>query len=135
MRVILDTNVLVSGIFFGGKPLEILRAWQKKRFRLVISHDILEEYLGIVEGLAARYPSTNAIEKVKTIAANAEMTLSLALSEQVCEDPDDDIFLSAALASKTKVIVSGDRLLRKVSGWRGIRVLTPSLFISEFLSK
>jgi predicted nucleic acid-binding protein len=44
IKAILDTNVLISGIFWKGVPFEILKAWQKHRFRLVISLPILYEY-------------------------------------------------------------------------------------------
>jgi len=135
MKAILDTNVIISAIFFGGKPLQILRAWKNGKITLIISQEILEEYLGIAAGLEQRYPNVEATGKIKAIAANSELTVSLRLPEQICEDKDDDIFLSAALASKTKIIVSGDKLLKKVSGWRGIRVISPASFVSEFLGK
>ena len=44
MRIILDTNVLVSGIFFSGPPFRILKAWRDHRLQLVVSTDILNEY-------------------------------------------------------------------------------------------
>jgi predicted nucleic acid-binding protein len=51
----------------------------------------------------------------------------------VSDDPDDDMFLAVALASQSEVVVSGDRDLRRVSGWRGIEVLTPRQFIDRHL--
>ena len=44
MKVVLDTNVLVSGIFFSGPPAGILRAWSQGKFQLVLSPEILDEY-------------------------------------------------------------------------------------------
>lgn len=44
MRVIMDTNVLVSGIFFSGPPFQILNAWQQQKLQLVLSPEILAEY-------------------------------------------------------------------------------------------
>ena len=55
------------------------------------------------------------------------------LPEPVSEDPDDDKFLACALASNTRIIVSGDSDLLKVTGYADIRVLTPKVFITEFL--
>ncbi len=43
MRVVLDTNVLISGIFFGGPPADILQAWRGKELELLISSEILAE--------------------------------------------------------------------------------------------
>ncbi len=52
----------------------------------------------------------------------------------VSADPDDDKFRAAAVASGASVIVSGDRHLVDVSGWRGIEVLTPREFIRQHLA-
>jgi predicted nucleic acid-binding protein len=57
------------------------------------------------------------------------------LPEPVCEDPDDDKFIACAVASRCKVIVSGDRHLLKLSGFGGIKVMRPGQFMDENLSK
>ena len=56
MRVILDTNVLVSGIFFGGVTGRIVDAWSEDLLALVLMPDILEEYARVGHDMAARYP-------------------------------------------------------------------------------
>jgi len=60
---------------------------------------------------------------------------SPALAKQICSDPDDDKFLACALASSTKVISSGDKALRKTSGYAGIEVLSPREFVDKYLKK
>lgn len=60
MKIVLDTNVLVSGIFFSGAPSKILEAWDEGAFELVISPEILEEYRRVVEELSSQYPSVEA---------------------------------------------------------------------------
>ena len=52
MKIVLDTNVLVSGIFFSGPPYEILKAWRDGRIGLVISTEILTEYQRVADELA-----------------------------------------------------------------------------------
>jgi predicted nucleic acid-binding protein len=54
-----------------------------------------------------------------------------ALPEQICADPDDDKFLACAIASAMPLIVSGDRHLLEVNGYRGIRILRPRDFLDE----
>ena len=54
-------------------------------------------------------------------------------SEPVCSDPDDDKFLACAIASGSRIIVSGDKHLIKVSGFEGIEVLKPSQFVKRHL--
>jgi predicted nucleic acid-binding protein len=56
------------------------------------------------------------------------------LAERVCSDPDDDKFLACAVASRTKIVVSGDKHLLAVSGFRGIKVVKPRQFVDEHLS-
>lgn len=135
MRVVLDTNVLVSGVFFTGPPSTILRAWRDRRITLLISAPILEEYGRVARELARKFPSVRLDSILTLLMVKAEMVEAPSLSEKVCEDPEDDKFLACALAGGCRLIISGDRLLRKTSGYRGIRVLTPGRFVKEFLKK
>lgn len=57
MRVILDTNVFVSGVFFTGPPYQILKAWREGRVKLIVSPEILEEYERVGKILAEEFPS------------------------------------------------------------------------------
>ena len=59
MRIILDTNVLVSGIFFGGPPFQILNAWRGNKLQLVMSTDILAEYQRVATVLGQKYPQVD----------------------------------------------------------------------------
>ena len=133
MRVILDTNVFVSGVFFSGPPFRILEAWRDRRLQLIASQEILEEYQRVGETLAEQFPGVNLQPIIDLVTTNAEIFPNQVLPESVCEDPDDDKFLACALISRCKVIVSGDRHLLKVSGFRGIKVVKPRQFISEYL--
>ena len=69
------------------------------------------------------------------VAAKAEMCPAQSLPAPVCVDPDDDKFIACALAGKIKVIVSGDKHLLQVSGYRDISVLKPREFFEAYLSK
>jgi putative PIN family toxin of toxin-antitoxin system len=133
MRIVLDTNVLISGIYFSGLPGKILQAWRSRKLQLLVSVEILEEYLSVAERLSSRYGDVEYEGILGLIVQNAELVQTTDLPEPVCEDLDDDKFLACALASNTNIIVSGDSDLLKVSGYTDIRVLTPKGFISEFL--
>jgi len=133
VRVILDTNVFVSGVFFSGPPFRILEAWRDRRLQLIASQEILEEYQRVGETLAEQFPGVNLQPIIDLVTTNAEIFPNQVLPESVCEDPDDDKFLACALISRCKMIVSGDRHLLKVSGFRGIKVVKPRQFISEYL--
>ncbi len=135
MKVILDTNVFVSGVFFGGPPYRILEAWRDAKIQLVVSQEILDEYRRIGENLAEQFPSVDLEPILELVIMGAEMFSVQNLREPVCKDPDDDKFLACALASKCKVIVSGDKNLLKVSGFRGIKVIRPRNFVDEYLKQ
>jgi len=135
MRIVLDTNVLISGIYFSGLPGKILQAWRSQKLQLAVSTEILEEYLNVAERLATQYVNVEHEEILGLIVQNTELVQSTDLPEPVSEDPDDDKFLACALASNTNVIVSGDSDLLKVSGYCGIQVMTPKSFITELLNQ
>ncbi len=133
MKVVLDTNVLISGIYFGGIPGKILEAWDARRFQLLVSTEILQEYLNVVERLADQCAGVEYESVLGLIIQNAELVQPSDLPESVSTDPDDDKFLACALAGDATTIVSGDSDLLKVSGYCGITVLTPKAFVSEYL--
>jgi putative PIN family toxin of toxin-antitoxin system len=135
VKIVLDTNVLISGIYFGGLPGKILEAWGARRFELLVSTEILQEYLNVAERLADRYAGVEYESILGLIIQNAELAQTSDLPEPVSTDPDDDKFLACALAGNSTTIVSGDSDLLNVSGYCGIKVLTPKAFISECLAK
>jgi len=133
VKVILDTNVFISGIFYSGPPNQILNAWRDGKIQLVISHDILREYLRVGEIFADKFPSIELQPILDLVTIEAELHVAEDLSERVCSDPDDDKFLACAIASGSKIIVSGDKHLVKVSGFHGIEILKPHEFIKRHL--
>ena len=134
MKIILDTNVFVSGVFFTGPPARILEAWRDGRVSVAVSAGILEEYRRVGVGLADRYDGVDLEPLLTLLAINAEIVEAPDLAEPVCDDSDDDKFLACALAAGAPVIVSGDKHLLRVSGWSGIEVLRPRQFCERHLA-
>ena len=134
MKVILDTNVFVSGIFFSGPPYQIIKAWRDGMLELAMSSDIFDEYRRIATILAEQFPPVNLQKLLEFLEREADFYDVPVLSEQVCDDPDDDKFLACALASDTKIIVSGDKHLLRVSGYQDIEVLKPKAFVDVYLA-
>ena len=133
MRIILDTNVLVSGIFFAGIPLKILSGIRQGQYRIVVTEDIVDEYRRTTEELANNFPNVDANSQLEIFLLSCEICQSQKLIEPVCADPHDDMFFACALASKARIIVSGDKHLLAVSGYQGINVLKPRQFIQTYL--
>jgi len=85
--------------------------------------------------LAKRFPFIEPPPILSLIATNSELVQAPRLPSQVCDDPDDDKFIACALASHSKIVISGDRHLLKKSGYQGISILSPSAFIRQYLHK
>ncbi len=133
MKIVLDTNVLVSGIFFTGPPADILKGWRNGNFILVTSKEILLEYHRVAEELSRRYPGIDITRILELITIYSEVVEPGNLQMAVSEDPDDDKFIACALAGNCEIIVSGDKHLLKVSGFRNIRIITPRKFYDTYL--
>jgi putative PIN family toxin of toxin-antitoxin system len=133
VRIVLDTNVLISGLFFTGPPRRILDGWRAGHVKLVLSESILDEYQRVGEELAARYRGIDPAPFLSLVALHGELCAVTPRVERICEDPDDDKFLACALAGRCKVIVSGDKHLLRVSGYHGIAVMRPRAFVDTYL--
>ena len=133
MKIVVDTNVLVSGIFFTGPPHRILQAWKDGKLQIVLSADIIDEYLRVSEALSGKFAGVDAQPILELLIKKAEIVQPKRLPEPVCDDPDDDKFLAAAISSGAKIIISADRHLLTVSGYQSISVLRPKTFEERYL--
>lgn len=96
MRIILDTNVWVSGIFWSGPPYTILKAWQAQRLRLVVSPDILAEYQRVSYLLRKKYPNVDLSPLMSLLMCHAEVYPPIILKSPISRDIDDDKFIACA---------------------------------------
>jgi putative PIN family toxin of toxin-antitoxin system len=135
MQIVLDTNVLMSGIFWSGAPSFILEAWMQHRLELVITTDILEEYLRVAEILNQKYPKVNAKPIIELIAVKSKLYCPVPLKQPISRDPDDDKFIAACLASNCHLIVSGDKDLLDISEFQKIKIYKPAKFVTDYLSR
>ncbi len=135
MRLIIDTNVFISGVFFSGPPYDILDAWRRGRIEVIVSPEILEEYRRVGQQLAREFPGVELEAFLELMTLRARIVDASPLKEKVCSDPDDDKFLACAIASRTKTICSGDKALLRVSGYEGITILKPKDVVVRYLHK
>lgn len=130
MKVVVDTNVLVSGIFWGGVPGKILDHWIEDSFELIVSDEIFTEYKRVIELLAKKAKGVNAESLINMIAIKSSFVKPNATIFPACDDPDDDKFLEAAVYGKAKYLVSGDKLLLKVAKYKSGLVILPRDFLA-----
>ena len=132
MRVVLDTNVLVSGVFFSGPPSRVLKAWRDGRLTLVYSAAIFEEYDRVFMELTDDFPTINARPILDLLVFYGEIVQAANITVSACRDPADDKFLQCLLASKADCLISGDRDLLE-GDFEDCSVLSPRQFCDRYL--
>ena len=83
MKIVLDTNVFVSGVFYTGPPYQVLEAWRDGQIQLVVSPEILLEYAEVGERLGERFEGVDLASFLRMVAANAQIVAAPALLGQV----------------------------------------------------
>ncbi|RMG87357.1 MAG: putative toxin-antitoxin system toxin component, PIN family [Candidatus Dadabacteria bacterium] len=131
MRVVVDTNVVVSAAFFGGQPQGILDAWRDGRIEIAVSEAILAEYEAVLRRIAERYPPINPEPVLRLLFSKTRLVQPARVDPTVCADPHDLKFIEAALGGAAQIIVSGDRHLLAVTGIPGVTVLRPAEFVDR----
>lgn len=106
MRIVLDTNVFISGIFFTGPPSRILKAWRDNNVHLLVSPPILEEYYRVGIELASQFRGVDLGPFLDLLTIQAEIVLAPTLPPVIHDDPSDDKFLEAAVAGKALHIIA-----------------------------
>ena len=131
MRVVLDTNILISAFAFpGGTPEAVYRLALEGRVELVTSPVLLAEFARV---LAEKFGWEEAWTE-EVVAHIARIATVVRPTDQVAEieaDPDDDHVLEAAIDGGAEWIISGDRHLLDLKRWRGIRVVRAAAFLAE----
>jgi putative PIN family toxin of toxin-antitoxin system len=130
--LVLDSNIYISGVLFGGKPRLIIEAALSGHVRLAISSPTLEEIQDVLSGSKFRFPSAAAREIVIEIAILANTVEAAERVTLITDDPDDNRILECALASGADAIVSGDGHLLGLESFRGIPILNAAACLEKY---
>ncbi len=132
MRVVIDTNIFVSS-FFGGNPRKIIDLWKKGEISLCLSRDVLDEYIDVLQRMGLG--DEKEMEELLSLFAkgiNIIFTTKTPKIKAVQEDPEDDKFIECAMALKAEFIITGDKALRAIDEYMGIKILTPQQFLKTY---
>ncbi len=129
---VLDTNILISATFWRGASDQVLRAAEEGLFEAIISEEILTEY-----DRSLREPEFRKKVSERSLTAlwgrsHIVRLCHIFTSEPVpvtLQDPDDTHLFGCAIASEATHIVTNDKAVLALHGWRGIRILTPEEFL------
>jgi len=132
LRVVLDTNILISAFIFpGGPPEAVYRLALEDRVELVTSRPLLVE-LGRVLTEKFGWDSSRADEVVAQVARLGQVVRPTETVSEIAADPSDDRVLEAAAEGGAEVIVSGDRHLLRLGTWRAVRIEPAAKFLTRF---
>ncbi len=127
IKVILDTNILISGIGFGGKPREILNLILDDKIEAITSQILLAELEDVIGKKFPKlaYSFTLIERQIKEKFKIVKPRKSLSISR----DKDDNRVLEAALEGKCDYIITGDRDLLDLKNFKNIKIVTPDIFL------
>jgi len=126
MKAVFDTNILISGVIRKGKPHKLLDHVVNKRLELVLSKELLDEFIDVIKRDKLKLTAEQQnqfIEYVTTLSSVVEVASKFDI---VKEDPDDNIVLNVAHDGKADFIVSGDPDLLNLKEFEGIGIVTAS---------
>ena len=134
MKIVLDTNVWLSGIFWGGEANKILEKAEKKEMQIIISEDILSEIIKILNReskfqkyiLNLRLSIEDLLRTILSISTLIETKTKLDI---IKADPKDNIILEAAIEGKVEYLVSYDNHLLNMIEFRNIKIISPGEFL------
>lgn len=127
--VVIDTNVLVSGFGFGGKPDDCISLVLSDEIELVLSTDILHELAIVVEYDRLPFSAKEGHEFAGIVEETARIVEPTHSIDAVDVDPEDDKFLECTVVADADYVISGDADLLELDSYRGVEIVPPADFL------
>jgi len=131
MRIVLDTNVLISGIFWKGNESRVLKKCQARDVENYISMDIFEEFIRVLVQQKFGLTEEEIDVTVSMVASFSTFIESKKRFDIVKEDPGDNKFLECAYGANAEFLISGDKHLLTLKRFKGTEILSAREFLKE----
>lgn len=131
MRIVIDTNVLISGVFFGGFPRKILSAVVSQKITACATTEIINEYEEIVQEMINRKQG-HINKSILSPLIKVMEIIEPVIHVEICRDPDDNKFLECAKDSHALYIVSGDKDLLVIKQFENVQIVTAKSFCQKY---
>lgn len=130
-KIVIDTNVWLSGVIFGGQPAQLLRLFIEDDIDVVISEELITE---LRRKIIQKFPLyTSRLDLLESsLRLDAELVKLGAETVRVSRDPDDNIVIETALLANCHYIVRGDKDLLIIGQYRGVQIMKPAEFLDLF---
>lgn len=136
MKLVVDTNVLVSAFLWKGTPGRLIELAGEKECRLFTSRVLIDELAEVLQSkkLAKQVQATGftVAQMLRNYQKLATTVTARRLAQQVSRDADDDAVLACALAAQADLIVSGDDDLLVLKQFQGMRIVTAAQAVKSF---
>lgn len=138
LRVVLDTNVWISGIFFShGAPAQLLREWRDGQFEVVVTAATFQELADILHRKSVQFnaPPDLAAAWLEFVRDYARHVKAATMPQGVSRDPQDDMLLAAAVAGQARFLVTGDQDLLVLADFSKTQIVSPRQFLDWLRSE
>jgi putative PIN family toxin of toxin-antitoxin system len=127
MRLVLDTNVVVSALLWKGAPRRLLRAVAEAGVELCTSRPLLAELAVVLSRSKFKKKISDlgfSPEQLFDSYAKCAEVVQAALVPRLAPDPDDDVVIGTALAAKADFLITGDRALLSIATYESVRIIS-----------
>ena len=132
VRSVLDTNILISAIIFGGNSEKIIESVQENKITAITSHVLLSE---LTEVLVKKFHFTpDKIYLVEELIKENFTIVQPSEIVNIVRDKDDNRVIEAAIKGKCQYIVTGDRDLLELKTHKEIKIVTPEIFLNKIVT-
>jgi len=132
VRVVIDTNVLISAIFWTGKPKQVLNKVRRGEITFLTSEFILEEIRDVLTREDKPFKlSAEEAERIVTEMRNLAVVVKIGSHVSVCKDENDNKVLDCAIDGNANCIITGDSHLLQLSSFQKIDIMTVSDFLGH----
>ena len=134
VRIVLDSNVIISGFLFGGPPARIIDYAVAGKIECFMSLPILDEVRDVLQRPKFGLSPEQALSLVEELHDLCRIVHPKLRIRAVEADPDDNAILECAVAAHAKLVVSGDSHLLDLGQWKDIQILSPSDALTHIAS-
>ena len=121
LRIVLDTNILVSAFFWEGNESKLLRKCKERHYSLILSLEILDELEKVLK-LKFKVPKNKVHDYIKELLLFSEIVFPPRDLDIIKDDPSDNVILETALIGNANILVTGNKHLLKQKKYKKVRI-------------